>query len=1814
MKTARILLQTMAALGLAAAGLLPVWSLAEVTNSTNSNFASVPMNLTSNDATPLVMLNMSRDHQLHYKAYTDYADLNGDGVPETTYTDNIEYYGYFDTKKCYDYSTGNNRFVPATLATGTNSHYCSGKWSGNFLNWASMTRMDVVRKLLYGGKRSTDTSTLTVLERQFLPMDAHAFAKYYDGSDVSDLTPFTNINLTPAVGSGKTVTTSNNITKETPLAVPNNAAANIKFKTSTLALQIGDQVKMEAACGWMIGGVSTIESTGITIAVPKGSSARNTSQSCLDWTVTNLSQTGISFCNLTTSTGGNLSQTNTGPPLLRVAKGNYALWNANEGKQCYWYDENKVPVNGNQAAFSGINASSANPSRSYGLGTGSAQGEYIVRVEVGKAGLFGEEKLKKYGTSTYKPIGLLQTYGDTDQLRFGLMTGSYSRNVSGGVLRKNVSSFTNEVNPNDGTFVANAKGIVHNLDRLRMNNYNYSSGNYLSNDFCNYQQVGFEIPKEKDVNYSTSEQGTLAQQGKCSSWGNPMSEIYLESLRYLAGKKENAEDKDLNGRDWAYSYKNLLNSARDRDSPLGLTLATWEDPLSSANYCAPINVINFNASVSGYDDDQMSKSSEISPSQTVQALTNAVGVGESLNAAGAQWFIGSNGTTTDSLCSGKPIGAGFGAFAGLCPEAPTQKGTYLMAGLAYYANTHRIRNDLPIHPSRQNSRDLMVNTFGVALATNVPKIEVNVNGKKVTILPAYRLDRSSAGNGPFGGGTLVDFKIIEQTPTYGKYYANWEDSEMGGDYDQDMWGIIEYTVDLDTNEVTVTTAAIAESTGAGQGFGYVISGTNKDGAHFHSGIELFDFTYTLPNGTKEVECTNCQVGAAPTSRTYKATGSSAGLLNDPLWYAAKWGGFIDSNNDGIPQPEEWDKTNNRTGEPGSDGLPDNYFYASNPLQLENSLNRVFLDILKRASSGTAAAVVSNNVNGVGALYQAFYEPARQDSNDHKVEWIGTVQALWMDSYGYMREDNGDGKLDGYLTDPRVEFFYDDSANRTKIKRFVSTKDDKYTPHYMQGKVTAYNDVSGSLTFTVEEMSGTAGNVFGNWTVYNLSNGKIDTSASLATMGNATVTTVTVTPAMSWFNVGDTIRIAHDEFVLDALENLHTLWNARKRLSQIVTPETQRAFADPASSGRFIKTWIDTNGNNVVDSGEFVSFERGTWGNAVYGYFDLATTADVNNVIDYIRGKEISGFRNRTIDYDGDGLTEVIRLGDIVNSTPTVASPPQGGNDLLYKDTSYAVFKNKYAKRRQVIYAGSNDGLLHAFNGGFYDSSTNSYLINGTDHKGIAATAHPLGSEIWAYAPMNLLPHLKWLTKADYQHVYYVDGKPKLFDAKIFTNDDDHPEGWGTVLVVGMRFGGGPITVDTKADGLAADPTPEDNREFRSAYIVMDVTNPEAEPRLLGEIQVPDRTYSTSYPAVFMIKDKNVAYDANKWFLAFGSGPNDLHLAKNSNSAKLFIFDLGELAQPGSSDNGTLPTDCARVPVAAGSSMYILSCDTKVPASLTGDPVAVDWNLDYKADSIYFGTAGDAMATSGRLMRMDINNQSMSSNWSAPTTLIETSQPVLVPPLASLDSAKQKWVFFGTGRFFVSADQSSTATQSIYGVIDKGTPVQKNNLLNVSNAQVGTDGSVSGVDAISAFKTLEEANKGWYVDLPPIQGIAGTVPSTRVMTPQVLAGGVLFTTAYQPSLDECTGEGSSRLYGLYYRTGTAHPSAILGTIIVNGKEVARSFVELGPGFASMPSLHSGAEATGNAVSIFTQQSTGTIGRNEGKTVYNLRSGMEAWKEN
>ena len=60
--------------------------------------------------------------------------------------------------------------------------------------------------------------------------------------------------------------------------------------------------------------------------------------------------------------------------------------------------------------------------------------------------------------------------------------------------------------------------------------------------------------------------------------------------------------------------------------------------------------------------------------------------------------------------------------------------------------------------------------------------------------------------------------------------------------------------------------------------------------------------------------------------------------------------------------------------------------------------------------------------------------------------------------------------------------------------------------------------------------------------------------------------------------------------------------------------------------------------------------------------------------------------------------------------------------------------------------------------------------------------------------------------------------------------------------------------------------------------IFDITNPEVEPSLLMEFQVPDGSYAMVYPTVVTFKDPAAALDANDWYLAFGNGPDTLNTA------------------------------------------------------------------------------------------------------------------------------------------------------------------------------------------------------------------------------------------------------------------------------------------------------------------------------------------------
>lgn len=78
-----------------------------------------------------------------------------------------EYIGYFDADSCYRYNNNTDTALRRFDRTGSAiAHTCGGAgFSGNFMNWATSSAIDILRLGLTGGDRIVDTEDLTVLQR-----------------------------------------------------------------------------------------------------------------------------------------------------------------------------------------------------------------------------------------------------------------------------------------------------------------------------------------------------------------------------------------------------------------------------------------------------------------------------------------------------------------------------------------------------------------------------------------------------------------------------------------------------------------------------------------------------------------------------------------------------------------------------------------------------------------------------------------------------------------------------------------------------------------------------------------------------------------------------------------------------------------------------------------------------------------------------------------------------------------------------------------------------------------------------------------------------------------------------------------------------------------------------------------------------------------------------------------------------------------------------------------------------------------------------------------------------------------------------------------------------------------------------------------------------------------------------------------------------------------------------------------------------------------------------------------------------------------
>lgn len=861
---------------------------------TELNLSKAPLFLTGH-APPLILLVMGKDHKLYYEAYNDASDLNEDGTIEIGYKPAfIEYYGYFDSYKCYSYS--GSRFEPTAITTDKT---CSNAWSGDFLNYLTTSRMDALRKVLYGGHRDTDTASKTVLAGAFIPQDAHSWGKEY-----------TNI-----------TEDGYNISQYTPFSIPSEGRRHL-FAVTSLA-------------------------DGAT-------------------------------------------------PVLRVLK--------NRSERIWEWVSKEQPIADNFLKNS-PNQIEVDPT------------DYQIWVLV-CAPSMPEKNCQQYGDSSYKPTGLLQKYGENDSMYFGLFTGSYAKNTSGGVLRKNVGSITDEIDPSDGT-LTDTLGIIKTINNLRIVQFDYDTHAYGPNAWITTRPMA---------------------EGEQPDWGNPIAEMMYEGLRYFAGKKSPTSDY------WT-------NTSPDTD--LGLPAAAWEDPYAGANFprCSkPFQIVISDINPS-YGTDQLPGSyfqdsgfsGDIS-GLNCQTLADTISSHEP-EVAGKH-FIGQSGVAADGAPSEKEV-TSLGNIRGLSPEEPTKMGGYYSASVAYFGHTH------DLHSAEGEQK---MSTFSVALASPLPKIEIPVNGQTITLVP---FAKSVGGcfdiNGDKGEfqptNQIVDFYAETITSDYGKFRINYEDVEQGADHDMDAIVVYEYRVKDDGN-IDITLNSTYAAGCIIQHMGYVISGTTADGVYLEvrdkdtDPTEDVDYFLDTPPGATPGNGWQDRKPLPPTAtspsaiRTFEPGNTSAAtLLKDPLWYAAKWGSFSDRNKDDIPQGTEWDINNDNT--------PDNYFLVTNALTLEDQLTKAFDEIIEQTSSNSSVALNTGSISTDSHLYQARFNSGT---------WTGQLLSFSINSDGSLGAKNWEAAelLDKVSSDDRKIVTYKPSTGEGIPFRWPENPDSPTASELDMDQSTALN--------------------------------------------------------------------------------------------------------------------------------------------------------------------------------------------------------------------------------------------------------------------------------------------------------------------------------------------------------------------------------------------------------------------------------------------------------------------------------------------------------------------------------------------------------------------------------------------------------------------------------------------------------------------------------------------------------------------------------------------------------------------------------------
>ena len=594
-----------------------------------------------------------------------------------------------------------------------------------------------------------------------------------------------------------------------------------------------------------------------------------------------------------------------------------------------------------------------------------------------------------------------------------------------------------------------------------------------------------------------------------------------------------------------------------------------------------------------------------------------------------------------------------------------------------------------------------------------------------------------------------------------------------------------------------------------------------------------------------------------------------------------------------------------------------------------------------------------------------------------------------------------------------------------------------------------------------------------------------------------------------------------------------LWQASDFLNKVpqASINRQRSPFQSGDTKRYIRTHI---GQTEYD---FVEPENTTGNYPVKPeWMNLSTQQEANKMISYFRGQDQEELRQRHIEQ------QAFLLGDTANSAPVVVGKPSSNYHLLYNDLSYQKFVKQYQNRRSQVFLGTNAGMLHSFNAGWFDPKAEQ-LKDSPDN----GNQWSLGQEIWSFVPSAVLPYLSEISNKYYglstqHHLNLSPQTPYIFDAKVFTKsglrgqkdrlftDQDghhisqkaHPDGWGTLMVVGVGLGS-------------------------SAYLVFDITDAEQAPKLIAELSVNNSGSAISLATVMTKKNQQGVLE---WSLVLGTGtdldPDSVRELSSTRSAGMYMFNLQDIQSK-------------------RTQLQPRFIGLKEAVSYVTGISAADWDLDGETDALYLNTRS-AIRKTGSLYRVDTRHALFGQTpWKA-EKLLEERAPLIGRPQLSMDSMNNRWIYISTASGMPTKNSASISNvkypnNKIIG-LKEPRDTQGSFLVDRSHRQSGQVSLNAMVDVSDVLVNQETGNLvGSLLIQPQLKEKTVNQLERRLMQfsdsssyvhgwlrnldvnevpkgPSKLFGGILTQATYRANYKNCLLSADAYMHRLRFTTGTS----------------------------------------------------------------------------